>query len=195
MDVWQNDKLAMFIIFFVPGFISMKIYDLLVPGTPKDFSKALPEAIGYSALNFGLLSWLIFLILAGDFRTAYPGWYYASLFLILFITPIIWPVLFLKVVQWGPMANLVVHPVQKPWDWVFGKKEAYWVIVHLTDGRRIGGRYDIGSFASSYPSEEQIYLIETWELDEAGRFIKPVERSKGILILGREISTVEFFGG
>jgi len=38
MDIWNADKLALFPIFFLPGFISIKIYDLLVPGEPRDFT-------------------------------------------------------------------------------------------------------------------------------------------------------------
>jgi hypothetical protein len=37
-DVWGADKLTLFVIFFLPGFISMKVYDLLVPGERRDFS-------------------------------------------------------------------------------------------------------------------------------------------------------------
>jgi len=48
MDIWNADKLALFIVFFVPGFISMKVYDLLVPGETRDASKSLLDAISYS---------------------------------------------------------------------------------------------------------------------------------------------------
>ena len=59
MDIWSAGKLALFLIFFLPGFISMKIYDLLVPGEPRDFTKSLLEAISYSTLNFAALFWLL----------------------------------------------------------------------------------------------------------------------------------------
>jgi len=54
-------------------------------------------------------------------------------------------------------------------------------------------KFDTNSFASSYPAEEQIYIEEVWDLDEKGKFIKPIERSKGIIISEKEISSVEFF--
>jgi hypothetical protein len=59
---------------------------------------------------------------------------------------------------------------------------------------KIGGRFDTESFASSDPAEEQIYLQEVWILDEAGRFVSQVERSRGIIIMKSEIRAVEFFG-
>ena len=67
MDIWNADKLALFIVFFVPGFISMKVYDLLVPGETRDASKSLLDAISYSTLNFAALFWLIAILQTGDF--------------------------------------------------------------------------------------------------------------------------------
>ena len=39
----------------------------------------------------------------------------------------------------------------------------------------------------------EAFIEEVWKLDEDGRFIEPIERSKGIIILGKEISSIEFF--
>ena len=195
MDIWQIDKVSLFLVLFIPGFISTKVYDLLVPSARRDFSKSLLEVIGYSSLNFAALSWLIILIHSGNFYSRCTVWYFALLFLIIFIIPISWPIVFLKLSSWRPIARYVIHPIQKPWDYVFGKREVLWAIVHLKDGRRIGGRFDTGSFASSYPAQEEIYLEEVWRLDEDGKFIEPIERSRGIVILGKEILSVEFFAG
>jgi len=194
MDIWQVDKLVLFLGFFIPGFISLKVYDLLVPGERRDFSKSLLEAVGYSALNYAALSWLIILIHSKSFYDNYRVCYFLFLFLIMFVIPILWPFVFLKLSSWTPIAKHVVrHPIQEPWDYVFARRQSSWVIVHFRDGRRIGGRFDTNSFASSGPAEEQIYLEEVWELDEKGRFIEPIERSEGIIILGEDITAVEFF--
>lgn len=193
MDIWQIDKLALFLIFFIPGFISIKVYDLLVPSEQRDFSKSLFEAIGYSSLNFAALFWLIILIHSGNFYVNHKIWYFIFLFLIIFVAPVLWPILFLKSSSWRPISKYIIHPFQKPWDYVFSKREPRWVIIHLKDGRKIGGKYDTNSFSSSYPSEEQIYLEEVWELDDNGKFKKPIERSKGIIVLSKEILGIEFF--
>jgi Family of unknown function (DUF6338) len=55
MPDWTQDRLLLFLLFFVPGFISIKIYDLLVPSERRDFQSTLAEAIGYSAVNFAVL--------------------------------------------------------------------------------------------------------------------------------------------
>lgn len=193
MDFWQIDKLTLFLIFFIPGFISIKIYDLLVPSGRRDYSKSLFEIISYSAINFAALSWLIILIHSENFYINHVIMYFFSIFFILFIAPILWPFFILKLFSWKPIANLIVHPIQKPWDYVFGKKQPYWLIVHLKDGRKIGGKFDYNSFASSNPAEEQIYLEEVWKLDNDGKFLEPVERTKGIVILSAEIHSIEFF--
>ena len=74
MDIWNVDKLTLFLIFFLPGFISMKVYGLMVPGEPRDFSKSVLEAISYSTLNFAVLFWLIIFIHTGDFYHRHLIW-------------------------------------------------------------------------------------------------------------------------
>lgn len=53
--IFEGNSLLLFLIFFIPGFVSFKIYDLLVPGERRDFSKSAFDAIAYSALNFAIL--------------------------------------------------------------------------------------------------------------------------------------------
>ena len=193
MDLWNADKLTLFIIFFLPGFISMKVYDLLVPGETRDVSKSVFEAIAYSTLNFAALLWLIILVNTDGFYQEHRVLYFLSLVFIMIIVPIGWPLAFLRLSSWRPLARHFVHPIRKPWDYVFGKREPYWIIVHLRDGRKVGGTYGTGSFASSSPAEEQIYLEEVWALDNEGRFLRPVDRSCGIIIMTDQILAVEFF--
>lgn len=193
MDIWQIDKLILFLLFFIPGFISIKVYNLLYPSEQKDFSAFLLEAVGYSSLNFAVLSWLIIIIHSGNFYNDHRIWYLICLFLILFTIPLLWPILFFKISDWRLFKKYIVSPIQKPWDYVFRGRQAFWVIIHLKDGRKIGGRYDRNSFSSSYPSKEQIYLEEVWKLDEDGIFGEPIKRSRGIIVLGEEILAIEFF--
>ena len=158
MDIWQIDKIILFLIFLVPGFISLRVYDLLVPSKRRDFSKSLFEVISYSAWNYATLFWLIDIIHSDDFYIKYKIWYVLALLFILIIMPIIWSVLFLRLSQWKPIAKHIIHPFGKPWDYIFNKKEELWIIVHLKDGRRIGGKFGKNSFASSSPANEQIYI-------------------------------------
>lgn len=193
VEILNIDRLILFVIFFIPGFISIKVYDLMIPGERRNFSDSLFQVIAYSIFNFVLLSWLIYIIYSENIFETSKLLFIALVFIILFIFPVFLPIIFLKVSKLEFIARYIIHPIQKPWDFVFGKRRAYWVIVHLKDGRRIGGRFDTESFASSFPAKEQIYLQEVWELDEKGEFKNPVERTNGIIILGDEMSLIEFF--
>jgi len=193
MAIWQPDNFSSFLIFFIPGFVSLKVYDSLVPSERRDFSKSFFEAISYSAINFAFFYPLIILIDTPSFYQAHKYLYLLSIAFIIFIMPILWPKIYLKALSWKPISNQIIHPFLKPWDFKFNKREPAWIIVHLKDGRRIGGEFSQNSFASSYPAEEQIYLEKVWELDEDGNFQKAIERSKGIIILKDEIAAVEFF--
>jgi hypothetical protein len=52
-NLFENQwTLALFLIFFVPGFISLKVYDLLIPSEARDFTKSVFDAIAYSTLSF-----------------------------------------------------------------------------------------------------------------------------------------------
>lgn len=192
-NIWETDKLLLFLAFFIPGFISLKIYNLLVSRSESDFTKLMFEVIGYSSLNYAALSPLIILIQSNSFYSNHQVWYLFIVFIIIFIAPIIWPIIVFKLLSGQWLRKYLVHPILKPWDYVFGKKESYWIIVHLKDGRKIGGKYDTKSFASSFPADEQIYLEEVWELNKRGAFIKRVQETKGILILNSEIIAVEYF--
>ena len=193
MKIWETDKLVLFLAFFIPGFISIKIYDLLVPSERRDFSKCLIEAIGYSSLNYAAFFWLIILIYSNNIYFYNKILYFILLLIIIFIMPVTWPILFLKLSKWEPIARNIIHPVLKPWDYLFCKREAFWVIIHLKDGRKVGGTYGKNSFTSSYPSEEQIYLEKVWKLNENGIFLEPIEGSKGIIVSSSEILAIEFY--
>ncbi len=83
---------TLFLIFFVPGFISLKVYDLFIPSERRDFSKSLYDAVAYSALNFVALFWLIWRMGSGKM---WPATWYLSFLLVLIVAPALWPILFL----------------------------------------------------------------------------------------------------
>jgi Family of unknown function (DUF6338) len=181
---------ALFLFFFVPGFVSLKVYDSLVASETRDFSKSIFDAVAYSALNYGILYPVIVWIRSGTLHwIAYSA---AGLF-VLIICPIVWPFLWLKVLSTKIFSSRFIHPVGRPWDFVFLRRKPCWVIVHLRDRRKIGGLFDRRSFASSHPAEPQLYLEEVWKLGDDGRFTERVKSTEGIIILEAEILAVEFF--
>lgn len=193
MNPFEATSLQLILVFFVPGFISMKVYDLLVPSERRDFSKSVLEAVSFSCINFGILYWTILAIHRGALYAERPGLYYMALIAILFLAPILWPVVYLRILDLPLVKRRTIQPFPKPWDYVFSNRESYWVILHLRDGRRIGGRFDTRSFASSYPADEQIYLEEVWQLDSDGKFLKKVDRTQGVIVTSADFQAIELF--
>jgi hypothetical protein len=186
-----QETLALFLIFFIPGFITLKVYDLLIPGEQRDFSKSLFDAVAYSSLNFAALLWLIAMVQSGDLSSR--QWYLAMFFLLAGM-PAIWPVVFLLIRKHPFVALRIASPNARVWDDIFAKRTPYWVIVHLKDQRRIGGLYGGKSFASHSPAPPEIYLEQVWHVNEDGGFTgSMVDSTAGILIVGTEIQALEFF--
>jgi hypothetical protein len=183
--------LALFLIFFIPGFITLKVYDLLIPGEARDFSKSLFDAVAYSSLNFAALLWLIAILRSGSLT----GWqWYAAMFFLLIAMPALWPLIFLMIRRHPKVASRIASPNARVWDDVFAKRTPYWVIVHLKDQRRIGGLYGGKSFTSHSPAPPEIYLEEVWMVDQDLGFTgERVSSTAGVLISGTEILALEFF--
>ena len=87
MNIWEIDKALLFLVLVLPGFISIKVYELIIASDKRDFSKSILEAVMYSALNFILLSWLITLISSNNFVKTDPFLYWLSSFGIFIFFP------------------------------------------------------------------------------------------------------------
>lgn len=193
MDVWNINALSLFIAFVVPGFISLKTYQLILPSESISSDKLLIDAIAYSSINYAILLWPIYAIETHNVRALHPTAYVLFYVFVLLIAPVIWVYLFRWIRTTQIAQSAMPHPTSRPWDYVFGKRRPYWIVVTLKSGKSVGGRYDTSSFASSAPAPEQLYLEEHWVLNEDGGFERPRAETAGILILSSEIVTVEFF--
>jgi hypothetical protein len=189
------EKYFLFLLFFIPGFISIKVYHLFVAGSRVDFSKSFYDALGYSSFNLAFFSWLIYFLFHENYVETHTFLFYAIFFIIVFIAPIFWPVLFVWLTEKTRLSrHLVIGNDKSPWDHFFKTRETCWVIVTLKNGNKIGGKYGLASFASSFPRKHSIYISEVYKLDSDGKFTtEKITRSKGIIILPGEMSTVEFF--
>lgn len=193
MDIWDVNKLILFIAFAVPGFISIKVYELLSPRMAKDSSQQLIDAVAYSSINYALLIWPIYAIEASGLRNSSPNCYAFFWAFVLLIAPVLWAYLMKRLRMTKFVLGALPHPTASPWDYVFEQRKRFWVVVTLKDGQRIGGRYDSKSFASSAPSAQQIFLEECWKLNDDGGFDNVRVDSAGILIMATDIVTLEFF--
>ncbi len=193
MKIWDVDQLVLFIMFVIPGFISLKVYDLLAYRHKEKTTDVIIDAVAYSSLNYALLSAPIWLIEYFNVRSNYPIWYSIFYACVLFLFPMLWAYLWHKLRNSQMFQNKMKHPIDKPWDYLFSQRKAYWIKITLKDDTVVGGRYAESSFASSSPAKEQIYLEESWIMKESGGFERPKERTEGILISDDEIKFLEFF--
>lgn len=193
MDVWNINALALFIAFAIPGFVSLKTYQLLFPGEFKSSDKLIVDAIAYSSINYAILFWPIYEIEHHGVRSLHPTLYALFYVSALLIAPIFWVLVFKWVRTTQFAQRFMPHPTSKPWDFVFSKRSPYWIVVTLKNGSRVGGLYDASSFASSAPSPEQIYLQEQWVINDDGGFERQCHHTAGILILSSEIVAVQLF--
>ena len=191
MNIWDENKLVFFVAFVVPGFIAIKVYDLLSPSRTIDSSKQVIDAVSYSCINYAILFWPIYFIEGNSFNESHPNLYAAFYMFVLFVFPIIIVFVWKYLRELEFIQRFVPHPTLKPWDFVFAQRGTYWIIVTLKNGEKIGGMYGPNSFASSAPAEEQIYLEEQWVLNGQGGFERAVEQTSGIIILSSEILSVE----
>ncbi len=191
MDLKSNNDIIIFIVFFIPGFVMMQYYGLLIARERIDFSKAFLEVASFSCINYAICSPFIIIAYFNDFENTHQNWFIVFFLLLVLIIPIFLVVIYCKIrnSKWASKLKLV-DPIKSAWDFYFSKNEKNWVIVTLKNGNKIGGYYTNGSFASSYPLKD-FYISELWNLKD-GKFERKIERTEGILILGEEILTIEF---
>lgn len=194
MDITSINKLLLAIAFFIPGFVAMKLYGILSSGERLDASKSMVDAVSFSCMNYAVWSWLIILVFRYEWIKFYPGWFLMFVIFVLFFAPAGSSVFFFYLRKKGFFVKWLPHPVGKPWDFVFSRRESCYVIIFLKGGRRIGGYYGPESFVSSYPYEEQIFIEKVWRVDEEEGFIEEHTRTKGMMISGANIETIEFIG-
>ncbi|CAM2855260.1 DUF6338 family protein [Pseudoalteromonas distincta] len=197
MNVWESDKLILFILFVIPGFIAMKFYSMLVaPDAYRDSSKQLVDAIAYSCFNYAIPFPIILYFEKIKLIDSSPNGYIFFYFFLILIFPIVLTYIWHKIRSCPRLRQKVTHPAGKPWDFIFSKQnKTYFIKVTLKDGKVVGGFYGENSFSSSSPNPEQLFLEQTWIISDKGKFERPKNDSAGIIILTNEVSHIEFRHG
>jgi len=193
MEIFDLNKLLFFIFFFVPGFISMKVWRAMVPGRVIGWTDSAFEAVTYSCFNWAAMFWVFILLGKSDSTKNSLFWHYFLVFLSLFLTPVLWPITLKKLLKNRHIQKWVVLPTATAWDYFFEQKQQCWVLIHLKNGDCIGGTYFDDCYASAYPELQDIYLTEVWRVDEKGFFKDRVERTKGMWISKDAFDYLEFF--
>lgn len=188
-DLLDVDKLQLLLIIVLPGFISIKIWGLINPTAVLKTADYLIDAICYSFFNFAGLFWLIPIANGLDNKTIS-----ALLFiLILIVFPAVWPILLKIFLSAKWLRGKTLSPIPKAWDYFFGKCESCFMLLHLKNGKKIGGLYHRDSFASAYPESRDLYISELWSTDERGHFLSKIPGTKGMLISHDVVDYIELF--
>jgi hypothetical protein len=191
MDLLTSGNFGLFVIIVAPGFLSMKIWGLLLPSRHMSMADSLYEAIFYGVLNyFIIVQWFPPLIKAEGCGTF---WFIVSYIVSLVIIPILLPIAWKQVISSAFLKRKIINPIPKAWDVFFGRRNPCFMIVHLKDNSVIGGYYGYKSAASSYPETEDLYLEQIWQLDVLGHFKEPIEDTAGLLVSSDSIGYIELF--
>jgi Family of unknown function (DUF6338) len=195
--IWAPETLALFLAFFVPGFVMATVWSAIIPLQQVDFGKDVPRLVGYSVLHYAGTLWLVFAAPAGVARLI-------AAYLVVLVLPAVWPPLIIVLrdrERWlprlvsGEILKYMINAQPRPWDDTFDALQAHggcWVRIRLKSGTWIGGTLGKGSRYSTYPDNEQIYLAEEIRFDERGNLIGVVSNTKGLLVAGQEIEFMEF---
>lgn len=191
-DIWQADKLTLFLAFFMPGFVASQVYRLFIPCDVVDFTKELPAIVAYSSIHYALTGWILFVVPEGTARLI-------ATYVVVLVLPLFWAPLVLLIRDWERWApkiltkNLLrslLKPEQRPWDAVFDLRDSF-VRVRLKSGAYVGGFYTTGSAISTFPNEPELYISQSWILDKDGVFKEPAQAPTGLLVRGSEIEFLE----
>lgn len=180
----------------VPGFIALRTLESRVAGEKMKAGEALIDIVVFSALNDGI--WAVILAALGvkDF-SAVSGWgLLVLLVLVVLISPIGLAISYqaIRNALSGPSGT--IHLMPKPWDWIFKEHvtEPKQIVFTLQDGRRFGGIWQEPCFASSHPSDEQIFISEVYNVDQVtGQLIDKIPHHAGLLVDKSTIDFIEFF--
>lgn len=187
------DQLEVFILFVVPGLVSMSTYRLLMPARAIEWSNGLLQGLFYSSLNFVLLAPLIAHLADPGFPRSHPWLFWVGLVLVLLAFPASWPVLLRRVFRWNWVTSRIHIPYPTAWDYLFDMKEPVFVLVHLNKGGLVGGYWGRNSYAGSFPNHGDIYLEAVYKVTERGGFGDPIKNTRGILLRRDEYSYIELF--
>lgn len=192
MGVLDNSELWIVAMLILPGFISIRIHEMLFARPRRDWAKSLIEIVSYSVLNFGVFSWLIYSFFESGLNEINPQSFGLAIAVVFVVGPALYPILFRILTTQKFYRRFFLSPYSQPWDFFFDQREPCWVKVHMKSGAIIHGAYGTSSSASRYPEQRQLYLQELWLPTASGGFKKKRNRSKGALIFEPEISYIEF---
>jgi len=181
-----------FTAFVLPGFISMRVFSLLHPVAEVQLKDQLFEAVAFSIANVAVTFWLLLKLLEPSFVDQHTFYAWLIVVFSFFVVPIALPIVAFLLLRWLALKNWILQRHKTAWDDFFTRKQPCWVVIHLKDGRRIGGWFGRKSYASIYPQSGHLYLEALWELSDDAKFVREISRTKGIVLRPDDYHFLEF---
>lgn len=186
------------IAFLMPGFILSSVLGMFFRRRSRSATETTLQYLTFSCVNHGLWSWLIVIMLYGDWLNQRPIVTGGLVFVILFVSPICLGIAgawLTRRERVRALLSAVGFRVQRfiptAWDFKFEQEQLAWVVVRLRDGSNVYGFLGTESFAGDEPSERDLYLEAVFEPSEHGHW-QPAPSTRGILIKAGEIAAIEF---
>lgn len=181
------------VVLFLPGFISLKIHQF-IERREATITETLVDVIGFSLLNALVLSWPI-LIATTNLTLPKPayGIVLQNAVWICLVGPTVWPILFRIAKRYVFRGGWLVGTERSAFDFAFRGKQTLWVIVHMNDGRLVGGYFGVNSYVTAEKDSGHIYLEELWKLSREGTFVEPIIGSMGAIFRPNDYHWIEVF--
>ncbi len=202
--IFNSGGLFFIVYLITPSVVALWVHDQFVPSEQRDWLGMLFWLVSYGAFNF-----LVYYLLSPLINSVIPpitapnplgkGFIdYRSILFAAFIIPAIVGFItgILPQATWFQklFRGKLLHPTPTAWDFIFGERtKSYLIMFHLKSGAKIGGLYSTKSYVSSFPTSQEIYIEEVWQIDEQGGWIDPIEDSAGAFIKMEECTHFELF--
>ncbi|MCY3751448.1 MAG: DUF6338 family protein [Gammaproteobacteria bacterium] len=180
----------------VPGLIVLSVRSQFLTGRRPPHSAALLSYLTVSVIYYALALPFVHFILS--FQEAGNSKVLLTWFALIFIGPALLGLLLGVNIQKDLFRRALkycglnpIHVIPTAWDWKFGNMTEQWVLVTLKDGTRFAGFCGDESFMSSDPSERDIYIQWTYDIDDQNKWSSRGE--SGVLIAAAEVQTIEFW--
>ncbi|OEU69799.1 MAG: hypothetical protein BA863_04700 [Desulfovibrio sp. S3730MH75] len=184
LSLFQNQtslQIASSIIF--PGILSIFVYNFF-SARKLDWTSIPIEASFYGYIN---------LIIVTTIKSSTVSEYIPDTLLALLIPTILGLIPILAIhIPW--LKKIAPYPAQSAWNYAFAtlKKNAFFCIVTLKDGTKVGGYMGNKSLVSGSFDEGDIYIQWEYKIDEDGCLGEVKTQSNGIVIVKSEISHISF---
>ena len=183
--------------FLVPGFITDGVLSSFQTRKSEEFQVTLLRLFTFSVINYAVWSWLIYLLVFTQYFKEHEIGSAVLWLCIILIAPIILAIAlgYASQKEWSrkfyqSIGLRTKHITPTGWDWHFEQQRREWVLITLNDGSTVSGLFEHNSYASSDPSERDLYVEQLYKIDDEGNWLPDIE-GKGILVAGVNIKTIE----